>query len=122
MSKQDALTYAIQLEIERHVRNVARTGTHDKAGINYTAEWEDNAIHATNGGGTNSASVTRYDGTVLYRSDDYGKYVRVYRHGKWASRLVDYSYALFEARAKQNDLELAQQEQQEAFNFATIDY
>ena len=46
MVKQDALIYPTQLEIDRRVRDVARSGIRDANG-DYRADWEGNAIWAT---------------------------------------------------------------------------
>ena len=121
MVKQDALIYATQLEIERRVRDVARSGILGSAG-DYHAEWEGNSVWASWDDVSGGASVTMPDGTILYSASEFGRSVQVYRHGKWAHRLVDCADSLIAAAQREAEARRAEQQRMDALNFTPIDY
>lgn len=121
MVKQDALIYATQLEIDRRVRDVARSGSLKTAG-DYFVEWEGNAVWASWDDTSGGAKVTMPDGTILYSASEFGRSVQVYRHGKWVHRLVDFADSLIAAEQRKEEERKAEQQRQDVFNFAPIDY
>lgn len=127
MSKQDALIFARQLEIDRFVRKLATVaGDPDERCINFRYDWMDGdtriKVRCTQGAGTNSASVQIEGGAVLYQADDYGQNINVYRHGQWAHRLIELADAEYQAELERRAEREAAREAAEAANFKPIDF
>jgi hypothetical protein len=124
MSKQDALTYAKQLEVDRFVRKLAYTGRTD--GYNFCYDWHDDAteleVRATKDANTNSAYVQMMNGTLLYQAHDYGRQITVYRHGQWIHRLRELADSEYEAAEERRKIEVERRAIVEAANFAPIDF
>ena len=124
MSRQDALIYASQLEVDRFVRKLAYTGRTD--GYNFWYDWMDGEtsieVRATRGAGTNSASVRIEGGALLYHADDYGQIIDTYRHGKWAHRLRELADSEYEADQLRRQAEVEARLAKDAHNFAPIDF
>ena len=124
MSKQDALIYARQLEVDRFVRKLAYTGKTD--GYNFRYDWMDGMTHievcATRSAGTCSASVRTEDGTLLYHADDYGQVITTYRHGQWVHRLRELADSEYEADQRRRQAEIETRLAAEAYNFTPIDF
>lgn len=87
MKQTEAQVTVNQLQLDRHVRCLAKAG-HTQSGINYFTQWEICDIAATFGAGTNSASVRLPDGTYVYHASNYGLHVLDYRPGPWVDRLI----------------------------------
>jgi hypothetical protein len=102
------------LGIDAAVRIIAKSGRSHDRGPNWYVEWGEMAFSATFGAGTNSASVSvsnmdiSTNHMLLYSADDYGRYVRVFRHGPWVNRLLAYADELRHAnKVKAQEIEAA---------------
>ena len=124
MSRQDALIYASQLEVDRFVRKLAYTGRTD--GYNFWYDWMDGEtsieVRATRGAGTNSASVKIEGGAMLYHATDCGRIIDTYRHGQWIHRLRELADSEYEAEKRRQAEEKARQMAAEEAKFTPIDF
>lgn len=88
--RRKALLNCRQLGIHSMVRDVAYDGDADENGCNFDNIVEGLHVHATTGAGTNSESVVDMETeTYLYRADDYGNNVSIFRFGPWVSALKE---------------------------------
>ena len=125
MSKQDALIYARQLEVDRFVRKLARLGQSDQARYNFCYRWVDGETDIdvrASIAGTNSASVQIVSGALLYHADDYGQIIDTYRHGRWVHRLIELADSEYEADQRRRQAEVEARLAAEEAKFAPIDF
>jgi hypothetical protein len=125
MSKQDALIYARQLEVDRFVRKLAYTGHSDEAGLNFWYDWMDGETHVevrASNAGVYSAAVGIKDGAMLYHATDCGRIIDTYRHGQWVHRLRELADSEHEADQRRRQAEIELRLAAEAYNFSPIDF
>ena len=122
---EQAKQEATEKDVDRIVRVIAFSG--EISGPNGYRHFDGLLFEATDGAGTNSARVRIYDDSkrsmqYLYRADDYGRVLQVFRTGPWVKRAVleaAKEEAALEAARKDRDMRAAEEK---AANFLPCDY
>jgi uncharacterized protein YodC (DUF2158 family) len=126
--KASAIEIAQSLNIDTAIRVVAKSGKNHDRGPNWYAEWNEMAISATFGAGTNSASVSvvsknwEKNSLLLYNASDYGRHIETFRKGPWVERVLNHANKL----RQDNEVKAQERKDRESArqldNFREVDF